>query len=200
MYAFCYTVASLHMSDPIFLYTEIHHPDSGIPQRSHQRNQSLAAFCNPTLYYTHEQNLQVPPPPRTDHLRKSELIGRHPNYPSEQQLAMIAFLHPICGKSYPDSPWQMYVHQGAMQKQKSNPDDQPLWQQSGNIKNNNYIPSVKYLTSYSKHLQFTSLNARFTTVATLVVENFQKIANIYSNLSCTEHFQPLHKVKLIGPL
>lgn len=37
-------------------------------------------------------------------------------------------------------------------------------------------------------------------MATLVVENFQKIANIYSNLSCTEHFQPLHKVKLIGPL
>ena len=83
MYAFCYTVASLHTSDPIFLYTEIHRRGSEIPQRSHQRNQSLAAFCNPTLYYTHEQNLQVQPPPRTDRPRKSELIGQHPNYPSE---------------------------------------------------------------------------------------------------------------------
>jgi hypothetical protein len=57
---------------------------------------------------------------------------------------MLAFLYPIFGKSCPDSPWQMSVHQGATQKQKSNLDDQPLWQQSGNIKDNNYILSVKY--------------------------------------------------------
>ena len=62
---------------------------------------------------------------------------------------MIAFLRPILGKSYPDSPWQMFVRQGAMQKQKSNPDDQPQWQQSGNMKNNNYILSVKFFISYS---------------------------------------------------
>lgn len=52
------------------------------------------------------------------------------------------------------------------------------------------ITSCQWNTSfsYSKHLQFPSFNAGFHHYGySVLVENFQKLENIYSNLSCTEH-------------
>lgn len=126
IYAFCYTAASLHMSDPRLRYKETRRLGSKIPQKSRQRNLSLAVSCNLPGYHICEQNLRVQQPPGIAHLMRNGLIGLHLYFPLELLLVLKGFLHPIHGMSCPDSLWQICVLQGATQRQRSSLNDQQL--------------------------------------------------------------------------
>lgn len=130
MSASYYTVVSLHKSCPKFQYTYTHHQGSETPQKSPQRNLSLHVSCNLPLYYKHAQNLQAQQQPCIGHPKRTESTVLPQGYPWGWQQGMTRVLRPIPCKSCPDYPSRTCVHWDAMQKQKSNLDDQLEWQQS----------------------------------------------------------------------